>query len=300
MRVDVYVPLLVSLLFGLAAPRLSRRLPPARATWLLSIGSVVIAGTTVVTLSLLALTAIAQQPDVAAAGHWTVAGLRRLDPVHWSVAVAALAAIPVLATLVLRMAVRRFRAIAAAYRTCRALPDGASLVVLAEPGIAAYAVPGRPGKVVVSRDLLGALPPEQRRVVLAHEHAHLDHSHYAHVTAVALAAALNPLLARLPAAIGYTIERWADEEAAGDDRSVAATALARTGLLAAATPVPAALGMAGTHVTARVGALLADPPRSRPVLTALAVGVIVLAGIAAVGATHDAHQLIELAQRTRH
>lgn len=302
MRVDVYIPLVMSVLFGLFAPWLCRRLPPARATWLLTLGSVILACSTAVALGLLALTFLGQLPDVAAIGHWTAAALRRHDPVHRSVAVAALITIPVLTALVVRAAARRAAAIVDAYRTCRRLPDqGTSLVVLPDPDIAAYAVPGRPGRIVVSRGLLSALPPAHRRVVLAHEQAHLDRHHYRHLAVIAIATALNPALFRLPAAAVYSTERWADEVAARDsgDRVVTAAALARTRLLGGGRAVRpgCALAAAANQVTARVQALLADPPRARPLLTIVALAIIVMACIGAVGAVRDAHQLFELAQR---
>jgi len=301
MRVDVYLPLVMSVLFGLLAPQLARRLPPARATWLLSIGSVILAASAAIALALLALTFLGQLPGIASFGHWTVGALRRHDPVHRSVALAALVAIPVLAALVVRATIRRTQAIVDAYRTCRRLPDqGTGLVVLSEPGITAYAVPGRPGRIVVSRELLTVLSPAQRRVVLAHEQAHLDRHHYRHVALVTVAAALNPALFRLPRAVVFATERWADEAAAAaiGNRAVAATALARTRLLSGSrVPSPGcAMAAAATHVTARVQALLAEPPRTRPVLTAIVIGIVVVAAFAVGDASWDAHQLFELAQ----
>jgi Zn-dependent protease with chaperone function len=302
MRVDVYIPLAMSILFGLVAPWLCRRLPPARATWLLTLGSITVACSTAIALGLLALTLLGQVPDVAAFGHWTVGALRRHDPVHRSVALAAVIALPVLAALVVRAGTRRLAAIADAYRTCRRLPNhGTSLVVLPDQDITAYAVPGRPGRIVVSRGLLAALAPAHRRVVLAHEQAHLDRHHYRHLAVVAIAAALNPALFRLPAAAVYSTERWADEVAAraSGDRVVAAVALARTRLLGGGRSLRpgCALAAAANQVTARVQALLADPPRTRPVLTIVALAIIVLAGTGAVDAVRDAHALFELAQR---
>lgn len=302
MRVDVYLPLLVSVLFGLAAPGVSRRLPPAQASRLLSVGSVIIAASTALSLGLLAFTYLGQQSEVAEIGHVTVATFRRHDPVHLSVAIAALLLIPVLGTLTVRAAFLRLRAILEAYRTCRLLPSGATpLVVVPDPGIAAYAVPGRPGRIVVSRELLSALPPAERRALLAHEQAHLDRHHHWHLALVAMAARLDPLLWRLPAAAAYSCERWADEiaaEAVGD-RKTTARALARTGLLRAgsgAGPM-AAMCATGTRVADRVSALLLCRPRSRPALVSAAVAGVLVAGIGAIAAGWDAHELVELAQR---
>jgi hypothetical protein len=38
MHASVYLPLVIAGLFGLTAPRVALRLPPAAATWLLSVG----------------------------------------------------------------------------------------------------------------------------------------------------------------------------------------------------------------------------------------------------------------------
>ena len=71
-------------------------------------------------------------------------------------------------------------------------PIAASLLVevggLRAPFIA-FAVPGDPGCVVVSRGLLDRLEPRERKVVFAHERAHLrlGHHRYLHASEVAAA-----------------------------------------------------------------------------------------------------------------
>jgi Zn-dependent protease with chaperone function len=297
MRFEIYLPFLVSLLLGVSAPAVARRLPPAQGSWLLSVGSVVVAASTALSLGLLAFTFLGQQPEIAELGHLGVGTFRRHDPVHSSVAVAALVLIPILGAALVRVAIARIRALVTAYRVGRG--PGGPLVVTAEPGVTAYAVPGRPGRIVVSRALLAALPAAERRALLAHEQAHLDHHHHWHRTAVALAAAVDPLLWRLPAALRYATERWADETAAGvaGDRRIAATALARAGLLRARSGPAAAMGATATAVAERVQSLLQRPPRNRPVLLAVAVvGVLGAAG-GALAAGWDVHSLVELAQR---
>jgi beta-lactamase regulating signal transducer with metallopeptidase domain len=67
---------------------------------------------------------------------------------------------------------------------------------------------------VASVGLLRGLDAGQRRAVLAHERSHLRHHHHVHHTTVRLAAAANPLLWALPAAVTLATERWADEDAA--------------------------------------------------------------------------------------
>lgn len=104
-------------------------------------------------------------------------------------------------------------------------------------------------------------------MLLAHERAHLTGRHHLFLTATALAAAANPMLRPLRTAVGYTVERWADEAAAervGNRRSTARAvgkaALASRGL---STGHAAALHVAAAPVPRRVSALLTDPPRGR-------------------------------------
>ncbi len=302
MRFDVYVPLVLSALFGLIGPRVARRLPPAQGTWLLSAGAAVAALGSATTLGLLALTLVGQVPGIALVGHWTVPALRRADPVGRPIAWIALACVLVVGVLAMTAVVRRLRALAEAYLTCHRLPSSSTrLLVLADVGMNAYAVPGWPGRVVVSRELLATLPAEHRRVVIAHERAHLEHHHHWHATVVAIAAALNPMLATLPAAVRLSTERWADESAARStgDRKVAAAALGRAALLISPSRLPvAAMAATGADVVVRVRALLAEPVRSRPLLLLAAAAPVVLVALAAVGAAVDGHALFELAQAT--
>ena len=303
MRVDVYVPLVLSALIGLTGPWVARRLPPAQGTWLLSVGAATAALGSATTLGLLALTLVGQVPGVAVLGHWTVPALRRADPVGRPIAWVALACVLVVGVLAGTALVRRLRALAEAYLTCHRLPASSTpLLVLADVGMNAYAVPGWPGRVVVSRELLATLPAEHRRVVIAHERAHLEHHHHWHATVVTVAAALNPMLAMLPAAVRLSTERWADECAAGSagDRKVAAAALGRAALLippSARLPV-GAMAATGASVVVRVRALLAEPVRSRPLLLLAAAGLLFVVALSAVGAAVDGHALFELAQAT--
>ncbi|MYW45162.1 M48 family metalloprotease, partial [Streptomyces sp. SID161] len=114
-------------------------------------------------------------------------------------------------------------------RTVAVLPDGTPY---------AYALPGRRGRIVVSTALLAALAPAERRALFAHERAHLTARHHRHLLAARLAARANPFLRPLCTAVGYTAERWADEEAAravGDRRTVA-RAIGKAALLSPRPP----------------------------------------------------------------
>ncbi len=104
----------------------------------------------------------------------------------------------------------------------------------------------------------GRCPPPERRVLLAHEAAHLRHHHHVYLQLVELSAAANPLLRPLASSVRIGVERWADEDAAAavGDRTLTARALARASLArhTAAQPAPTpavALRMAGGAATAR-------------------------------------------------
>lgn len=130
-------------------------------------------------------------------------------------------------------------------------------------------------------------------MLLAHEASHLRHRHHRLRILASLAAAADPLLAPLPAAIHHLTERWADEDAATAiaDRRLTARTLARTALASqhARRSAPAGEGTLCFHrddVPGRVRALLADAPARRPAASAiLAVAVLVsLSSVAKAGA----------------
>ena len=123
----------------------------------------------------------------------------------------------------------------------------------------AFAVAGAPGHVVVSTAMLNALDADERKVLLAHEAAHLRHHHHLYTQLAQLAAAANPLLRPLARVIAEGTERWADEVAAAEvgsrrlvARGLARAALARrehrhgTGARAPRSPPPTASSSSGS------------------------------------------------------
>jgi hypothetical protein len=277
----IVVALAMASCFGPLAALLADRLPPRHATWLISVGSVASALSALAVLALMASDLVGQLPLFAHEGHWSGAALRHHELTEPGVAVVAMTLL-LAAVAGLALAARRLGlALLAAYRASSEMAG--ELVVLPSGPAQAAAVPGRPGRVVVAESLLAALSSGERRALLAHERAHLAHGHHWHRGAVALAAAANPLLRPLRASIVYSTERWADEDAAvavGERRDVA-TALARVALLSQGSAAAARLALAAQAVPARVTALLARPPRARPLLIA-ALAVIPLIGIVAV------------------
>ncbi|MEU2348852.1 M48 family metalloprotease [Modestobacter sp. NPDC049651] len=299
MHVAVYCPFLASAVLGGLAPRLARRLPPATASRLLAAGGLGAALASASALAVLAFLLVARVPVVADRGHWSAGALAAASPVPAVVAVLALALLAVAAGRTVRLTVARVGAVRAARALCRELGGGPGRLVVLDEDVAAVAVPGAGGRVLVSRAQLAALPPAERRALLAHERAHLVHRHHLYRLLAELAAALDPWQVRVPAAVRFATERWADEVAAAElgDRAAVARSLARSGLRAL-RPVRApwaavALGAGGSRVVQRVEALLAPAPRQRPAVL-LAVLLVVGLGLgAAVHAQADTEEVVE-------
>jgi hypothetical protein len=167
--------------------------------------------------------------------------------------------------------------------------------------------------------MMRALSAQERRVLLAHERAHARWFHYLFTSAARLAAAANPLLRPVAGAVGYTVERWADEHAAAvtGNRTLTARAVAQAARAATAgvsprasagpamalgvvpRPGPARPGVfrrGPGPVPLRVAALLRPPPRPQLLLLAVALLLVAVSGLSALEATRDLHGLLELAQ----
>lgn len=300
MRLVVYVPFAAALIVTLLAAVASRRLPPRIATWWLAASGVAAAAASSAALALLAFTAVGQAAPVAAEGHWSVPALRARDPVITPVALASLMILLVAAAALLITAWRRLGALAEARRLCRSVRPGSELVIVDEPGLHAFAVPGAGRWVVVSSGMLRSLDSAERRALLAHERSHLRHRHHLFLTALRLAAAINPLLYPVFRAAVFTIERWADEDAAEavQDRPLVARTLGKAAVAALRHPA-AVLPLAAHHVPRRMQALLtAPPPRRTAVILALGAALLLITGLSLLEAAHDTERLFEAAMHS--
>jgi Zn-dependent protease with chaperone function len=181
----------------------------------------------------------------------------------------------------------RYRRRVRAERLAFASIDGVEVIRAAGP--VAFAVPGRPGGVVLGDELVRALAPDERAAVLAHEQAHLDCHHHRYVHAAEACAAAFPFLIPLARQVRFNTERWADEVAAGrvGSRRLVARAIARVALLAPPVPSPG-IGFGPLGVHARVDALLHPRSTSRDV-SAAAASVAILAALA--GSSVQMHHL---------
>lgn len=293
----ILLPLLFGAAFGLSVPGLSRRLPPAFATWLLSVGALLLAVASCASLAVIAFGMLARTPALAAQGRWSGAVLARHHLGNVPAGTLACAAVAILGARFIAEATTTVRAVRDAHRLAAGLGGaGAELVVLDAEDRHAVAVPGRPGRIAVTTGLLRVLDAGQRRAVLAHERSHLAHRHHLHVAVVRLAAAVNPLLSRLPAAAALAVERWADEDAAtAVPRDTVATALTRTATDSGRVVSPVVLAVGAVDVAHRLSAL-DDPPRLTPTRVVVPVGLLVAAAVAVGVALHDTERIFELAQ----
>ena len=260
---------------ALADP-ISRRLAPSTATRLLTAVAVATGLVTTWVLLDLAVGGLGLFPEVVHPLGWcrSVAGRSHDVP---AVDAALAAAVLYFAGVRSGGAVRRWRALDRAPGR-----DGLAVVPAVEPF--AYAVPGRPGHIVVSQGMLRILDRDERRAMLAHEQAHLDLRHHRYLRGCAIAAHL-PLLAPVARATRHATERWADEVAAGavGDRPLVARAVSRAALASAdAAPAGRPAGLLGGGVAERVAGLLEDPPPRfdlrQGVLLAATVGGVAVTG----------------------
>jgi Zn-dependent protease with chaperone function len=257
MTLAVYLPLLLALLLALAARRISAHGTPSLAARGLVGAALIAALSSTWSLGLLGLTLFDDLPPLSTLDNHPTVELP--EPVPGPV---ALVAALVLAWGVVRL-IADVRGRRDAQRQLRAVGVVQSGFVVADwAAPLAVAVPGRPGHLLVTTGMLRLLDDDERRVVFAHEQAHLTHRHHRLVACAAAAAALNPLLVPVREAVAYLVERWADEDAAAtvDDRDLVAQAVARAALAAADSGPVKALGMHSGAAVDRVQALAEPAP----------------------------------------
>ncbi|QXE38373.1 M56 family metallopeptidase [Streptomyces sp. GMY02] len=305
----VWVPLLMPFLAVPAARRVAAALAPRHAAWLLTAVALVLAASSSAALALLVVPGASYLPVVAVLGE-LLEPLKAGPPVV-AVALALVAgALLVWRTGVLAVAAHRGRAELRRARAAAGGTDG-ELAVLRDARPDAYALPGRPGRIVVTTGMLRALEPAEREALFAHERAHLRGRHHLFLTAVELASLCHPALRALCEPLRYALERTADEAAAAavGDRRLAARAIGRAALAARedrdrARPRAVLAATAGP-VPRRVAALLGGsggasgpglPSRTGRLIAGALLCCVVLSGATAVGAADDLHDHIEIAQ----
>lgn len=265
------LPAAVAVAAGAAAGHVRHRVRPSWTTVGLTVLAGVAAAGALSALVMVSVVFVGQLPGVA-------------DRLAWCFVVVTDHSVPASAGAAALVGVAAM--VSAAAGTVRRLRhteryDGDGLVVLPTDVPTAFAVPGRPGQIVVSRGMLRSLAQDERRVLLAHERSHLRRRHHRYLWVAEVAASSLPLLRPLRDSIRLATERWADEEAAAEvgDRGLVARAISRAALAQHDHQSLPAMAMAGPGVGRRVEALLDTP--SQP---AWAAGAAVVAAASTMGA----------------
>lgn len=285
------VPGVTAVAASLAAALLHRRLRPSVAVPVLTMLSAMSALALLWSFALLVVGFVGHIAWISERVAWCLALAHAHDAVPPAAGIAAIVVLTASAFAVVRHECRRLRLDAA-------FECDDELVVLPSDDPIAYALPGRPGHIVVSVGMLRALDEAERRVLLAHERAHLHHRHHRYLRVAELVAVAVPLLRPIRDRVRFATERWADEVAAGavGDRTLTARAIARAALAtnsATGTPV---LAMAALGVPARVDALLDESPVGRRRLTTL-TWITLIALVTVMGSTVQFHHLLAFAAR---
>ncbi|MFB8032228.1 M56 family metallopeptidase [Streptomyces sp. NPDC056004] len=271
MGVFVCLPLVLPLTALPIARLAEQHLHPRSATRLLAVVGALLALCSTLCLGLLMVVGTAQLPGNPLPDSWSDPEVR--DAVPYEVK-AGIVAIGALAAVLGACGWTVFRHVRLRIRASRALAAAPSVVsgdvaLLPDPEPYAYALPGSPGRVVVSTAMTECLDARERRALIAHERAHLAGRHHRYLLAAQLAARANPFLLPLRTAVSFSTERWADEEAACavGDRRVVAVAVGKAALYSHRAPDVsaglAAFAAPAGPVPRRVAALLAPVPTVR-------------------------------------
>jgi hypothetical protein len=280
---DTFVtPLLATLIIVVLTTTSHRRLRPEIATRFIAAGILTLLIAAVPTNLLVSVAYLAHVPLIGAGVRWCTEAIG----IHG--AVPAWLGIPALALSVVG-SWRFARLIRLRKSLCC---HGDQKVDLVDSTQAfAVTLPGTAGSIVVSTSLWDRLDDREREVVLSHEQAHARHRHDRFLLVASLASALLPPLHHLSQRLRFTIERWADEEAARQcgDRELVALTLGKVAL--SSTPSMVA-GFSSLGVAGRMTALI-SPPR-RQLARSRVLALWSLLGLAAVASFMQLHHLERL------
>ncbi|MFF2650821.1 M48 family metalloprotease, partial [Streptomyces sp. NPDC058045] len=190
------LPLLAPLLLPCALPLLARgalrRLSPVAALWALTATALVLGAAAVAALGGLLLTGLLKLPPLAALGHFVHPLRTPSDLLVLPAAGLAAGALAVSTWTLARSGRLQIRALRTARRAVAARPAAGDLCVLESPHPDAYALPGRPHRIVVTTAMLRSLGADEREVLFAHERAHNRGGHHFFLAAAELAAHCHP------------------------------------------------------------------------------------------------------------
>ncbi|AOR36246.1 peptidase M48 Ste24p [Streptomyces fodineus] len=299
--------LLLPLLLPFALPALARRaldrLAPVAALWAVTACAIVLAGCSLAALGSFVLIGLLKVPLFAAVGELIHPLRTASDLVVLPAAATSVGALAVCGWTLVRSVLHQTRAFRVARTEAERGPAAGDLCVVDSPRPDAYALPGRPHRIVVTTAMLRSLDGPEREALFAHERAHNDGHHHYFLAAAELAAHCHPALRPVRETIRLAAERAADETAAArvGDRRLIARAIARAALAGQAArserPDFAPAATAGP-VPQRVQALLAAPvvPRAGRVIAGVLIACTVVSCAASAAGMADFHHRVEIAQ----
>lgn len=283
---------------------LADRLPPSPAAKVLAWSAAGAALASVLNVAAFTIKAAAEIPVVAGFFGWSyrtvIADTGHVRWVPW-LCVALMVSAVVGAVRV----VRRHRGGRAwALGLTGAVADDQVVVVQSEE-VEAFAVPGRPGHVVVTTGMRQVLTEQQYEALLAHERAHLEQGHPWLMLLSDLAGAVHPALRWVSHRVSYLVERAADEHAASTvgDRKILARAIGTAALAAHGRPMLKPGHFASFarprrpgEIPRRVAALLGRQVHQRRIWLAAIPAVLAVSSLIWTGeALYDLVELLVLA-----
>ncbi|MEV5847081.1 M56 family metallopeptidase [Streptomyces sp. NPDC051985] len=296
------LPLLVPFALPALARRALDRLSPAAALWTVTGSAVALAGCSLAALGAFVLTGLLRLPFFASLGELIQPLRFGSDRLVLPLAAVSAGAVALGTRRLVRTVLRQARAFRAARAEAGRAAAG-DLCVVDSPCPDAYALPGRPHRIVVTTGMLRSLDGAEREALFAHERAHNAGGHHFFLAVAELAAHCHPALRRVRDVVRLAVERVADEAAARavGDRRLTARAIARAALAGqgGGAERPAFVpGVASGPVPQRVEALLAPRGRRR---AGGWVAVLLVAGVglscaASVTGMADFHHRVEVAQ----
>ncbi|MEU6388565.1 M56 family metallopeptidase [Streptomyces sp. NPDC046939] len=272
MGVAVFLPLILPLTAWPVSRLAERHLHPRAATLLLTAAAAVLAICSTLSLALLAIVGTAQLPGNPLPDGWADPKVRAAVPHDEVVGKAAIAGLAAAVIACATLLGHRHATTRKALQALSPLPPHQNIAVLRDTVPYAHTLPT--GKIIVSTGMLAGLNSPERRALFAHERAHQSSHHHRHLLLTALAARANPFLRPLHTSVTYTVERWADEEAARavGNRRLTAQAVGKAALLTTPTPSGTPFASPPGPIPRRVAALLNPPPAPRtwpPLFTAI-------------------------------
>lgn len=284
------LPALAALAVGTVAAPPHRRLHPSIGARALTLAAASVALGAFAAVATLAVGFLSSLPWLAEHLSWCTRLSRTHDDIPAMVGVPSVVALAAMTGALVRAGIR-------ARRSSEPSRTAGEVLVVDDGRPDAFAVPGRPGHIVVTAGMFRLLDPAEREVLLAHERSHLHHRHHRYLAVAALATAVVPVLGFITRRLRLAVERWADEDAAVvvGDRELVARTIIRAALASKDFEAQSALALGRVGVPARVDALLlpAPAPPFGPWSLAAAAGVAGLAVVA--GSLVQVHHLFSFA-----